>query len=238
MDANEGKRAMKQRWLAALICTADAGVLVLLRPPFATVARRLASPHQWLVQAGPDAALADTAAVLLWLVAAWLGLGITATLLARLPGAVGRAGGWAGRRLLPAAVRKVVAGSVGLSVLLTPVAGTVSSTAATVTSAAVSSAVPAPLWPTTNPPASRSTRPDGPRPQPAPATRSVRVRPGDSLWLIAAHRLGPAADQNDIAAAWPRWYAANRDVIGDDPGLIRPGQLLAPPSTQPDGTGQ
>jgi hypothetical protein len=40
----------------------------------------------------------------------------------------------------------------------------------------------------------------------------------------------------DIAAAWPRWYAANRAVIGPDPGLIRPGQELMPPSG-PHGTG-
>jgi nucleoid-associated protein YgaU len=59
----------------------------------------------------------------------------------------------------------------------------------------------------------------------------VRVRPGDSLWLITAHRLGPAADPTTIAATWPRWYAANRAVIGPDPNLILPGQEL----TSPDG---
>ena len=26
------------------------------------------------------------------------------------------------------------------------------------------------------------------------------------------------------------WYAANRDVIGDDPSLLRPGQVLRAPS--------
>ena len=61
----------------------------------------------------------------------------------------------------------------------------------------------------------------------------VRVRPGDSLWLIAAHRLGPDASDADVAADWPRWYAANRAVIGDDPSLIEPGQVLqAPPAAE------
>lgn len=57
----------------------------------------------------------------------------------------------------------------------------------------------------------------------------VVVHRGDTLWAIAARSLGDAATDQDVAEAWPRWYAANRDVIGDDPDLILPGQrLLAP----------
>lgn len=64
--------------------------------------------------------------------------------------------------------------------------------------------------------------------------RVVTVRRGDTLWSIAAGQLdGPTAEQ--IAAAWPRWYAANRDVIGPDPDLIRPGQQLHRPSTSSEG---
>jgi nucleoid-associated protein YgaU len=55
------------------------------------------------------------------------------------------------------------------------------------------------------------------------------VRPGDSLWLIASRDLGKGATPAQIAAAWPRWYAENRDTIGPDPALLLPGQrLLAP----------
>jgi nucleoid-associated protein YgaU len=61
----------------------------------------------------------------------------------------------------------------------------------------------------------------------------VRVRAGDSLWLIAVRHLGPGASDERIAATWPRWYAANRDVIGDDPSLIRPGEQLRPPTAPP-----
>ncbi len=75
----------------------------------------------------------------------------------------------------------------------------------------------------------------GTRPQRAaeqsvsPSRGEVVVRRGDSLWSIAARQLGPLASDVDIAVHWPKWYAANRHVIGDDPGLIVPGQILQPP---------
>jgi nucleoid-associated protein YgaU len=60
----------------------------------------------------------------------------------------------------------------------------------------------------------------------------VTVRAGDSLWSIAAAHLGSEATAAQIAAQWPRWYAANRSVIGADPTLILPGQQLRPPAEQ------
>lgn len=59
--------------------------------------------------------------------------------------------------------------------------------------------------------------------------RVVEVRPGDSLWSVAARYLGPGASAGDIAEAWPDWFEANRSVIGDNPDVIRPGQLLVVP---------
>lgn len=59
------------------------------------------------------------------------------------------------------------------------------------------------------------------------------VAPGDSLWSIAARQLGPGADDAAVAALWPRWYAANADVVGPDPGLLLPGQVLTPPAGTP-----
>jgi len=71
---------------------------------------------------------------------------------------------------------------------------------------------------------------------PAPALRpgtrhddEVAVRRGDTLWDIAARHLGPGASQAQVLAAWPAWYDANRDVIGTDPDVIRPGQRLRIP---------
>jgi len=60
-----------------------------------------------------------------------------------------------------------------------------------------------------------------------PAT--VVVLRGDSLWRIAARHLPAGADDAQIAAAWPAWYQANADVIGADPGLLLPGQVLVVP---------
>jgi hypothetical protein len=68
--------------------------------------------------------------------------------------------------------------------------------------------------------------------------RRHRVRPGDSLWSVAEATLratGAPAAAADVAAYWPRIYALNRDLVGADPNLIRPGQLLrlADPTTTP-----
>ncbi|MGF7238125.1 MAG: LysM peptidoglycan-binding domain-containing protein [Frankia sp.] len=58
----------------------------------------------------------------------------------------------------------------------------------------------------------------------------VVVHRGDSLWSIVARQLGPGATDEQIAAAWPAWWAANREVIGPNPNLILPGQVLRPPA--------
>ena len=74
----------------------------------------------------------------------------------------------------------------------------------------------------------------------APATRAaagegglpdegVTVQAGDTLWDIAARHLGPGVSDLDIALQWPRWYEANRGVIGQDPDALLPGQILQPP---------
>jgi nucleoid-associated protein YgaU len=62
-----------------------------------------------------------------------------------------------------------------------------------------------------------------------PTPHIVTVEAGDTLWNIAGLQLGPEATTADIAAEWPRWFAANRQVIGDNPDLIYPGEQLAPP---------
>jgi len=63
-----------------------------------------------------------------------------------------------------------------------------------------------------------------------PGTDEVVVHRGDTLWDIAARHLGDQATDQDVAEAWPRWYAANRDVVGDDPDLLHPGQRLVVPA--------
>ena len=61
------------------------------------------------------------------------------------------------------------------------------------------------------------------------AGREVEVRPGDSLWTLAARELGPRATDLEIARFWPRWHTANRAVIGEDPDHLLPGMVLTVP---------
>lgn len=71
----------------------------------------------------------------------------------------------------------------------------------------------------------RSSRPSSPTED----DPQIVVRRGDTLWSITARHLGGAATDAEIAQAWPRWYLANRAVIGADPDLLLPGQILTPP---------
>ncbi|WP_446665409.1 LysM peptidoglycan-binding domain-containing protein [Flexivirga sp. B27] len=64
----------------------------------------------------------------------------------------------------------------------------------------------------------------------------VVVHRGDTLWSIAARHLGPHADAHAIAAEWPRWYAANRDVIGDNPDQLSIGASLRAPQHTLEGS--
>lgn len=66
----------------------------------------------------------------------------------------------------------------------------------------------------------------------------VVVHRGDTLWSIAAAHLGPHADARAIAAEWPRWYAANRAVIGDNPDLLFIGTRLQSPDHVLEGSAQ
>ena len=70
-----------------------------------------------------------------------------------------------------------------------------------------------------------------PSPTASPGCRPSHhaVLPGDSLWRIAATTLG-TDDPARVARYWPRIHRANRDVIGPDPDLIIPGQVLELPS--------
>jgi nucleoid-associated protein YgaU len=61
---------------------------------------------------------------------------------------------------------------------------------------------------------------------------AVTVETGDTLWSIAADRLPPDSTDSDIDNAWRAWYSANTQVIGDNPDLILPGQLLLPPDSE------
>jgi hypothetical protein len=60
------------------------------------------------------------------------------------------------------------------------------------------------------------------------------VQPGDCLWRIAARHLGGRADAAEVATETRRWYGTNRTIIGADPNLLRPGEVLrSPPEAAP-----
>ena len=54
---------------------------------------------------------------------------------------------------------------------------------------------------------------------------SYTVRDDDTLWSIAEQSLR-TPDAASVARYWPKIHKANRDVIGPDPSLIYPGQVL------------
>jgi len=200
-----------------------------------------AAPQELLSRALVVAALG----VLLWL---WLAL--CATALALVPARVGALGRRVADRVAPRLLRRLVTAALGTAL----VGGAVLAPAVAAPGVALSRSAPvadgpspAPTTPgpalsvaTAPEPGWVPTRPEH-RPQPdvaalAPARRNpgpddrVVVRRGDTLWDLARRHLGPGASAAEVAASWPRWYAVNRDVIGPDPDVIRPGQRLRVPA--------
>jgi nucleoid-associated protein YgaU len=179
----------------------------------------------------PTAGIVGAAAWVAWALAGYLiaAIGVSAvTHLASGSGGPGRLAALA-RRLTPRCVRRVIELAVGATAAAVVVAG--AGPVAYADPPRPAAAVPAPLdWPglsASAAPVALVSSP--PRRHGGPRTEIV-VRAGDSLWTLAARRLGPTASEAEIAAAWPRLYAANRAVIGTDPGLIHPGQRLVPPA--------
>jgi hypothetical protein len=70
-----------------------------------------------------------------------------------------------------------------------------------------------------------------------PAAEDRVVLRGDCLWDIAAEWLAAQrsttpreVDDADVLAAVRAWWQANVEVIGPDPDLLLPGQVLSPPA--------
>jgi nucleoid-associated protein YgaU len=120
-----------------------------------------------------------------------------------------------------------------------PLAGAVLPVLAPTASAAADTTVPdVPDWPAPTP--SASPVPDWPGPGPAADVPSTAPTPGDRvvvrgdcLWHIAADsllgQLGRLPDDGEVAAAVDTWWRANAEVIGPDPDLLLPGQVLRAP---------
>ncbi|GAA1990532.1 hypothetical protein GCM10009718_30310 [Isoptericola halotolerans] len=189
--------------------------------------------------------------------ATWVLLGATAALVGVAAVRRGRAGRTTDNvvgRWAPGVVRRLARGAVGASLgagmALTPAAALADDRPAPGDGPA---AVVSLGWETTSqqpsPPvqATDDERPVAPDPRPptestdddvTDAQRAsnqvdeqdeVVVVRGDTLWAIAARDLPPDASDADVLRAVTSWHDANRDVIGDDPDVILPGQVLRAP---------
>lgn len=206
-----------------------AGLLVVLGAAIAALTWASAAPLGALTTGrtvGYDAALGGCAAAVAWLVVVWFVGCVALTLLGRLPGAVGRCAAGLAERVTPAVFRRLVQASLGATLVL-----------ATSTQLAPAATASAPLHVATatgllaRPTPPSPDRPDVKPTKPSHGRQVVRVRPGDSLWRIAATHMSGQPTDRAIAREWHRWYAANRTVIGGDPNLIVPGQRLHPPAS-------
>lgn len=161
--------------------------------------------------ADPTVAVVAVAALLAWAGAAWLLIVAGMLLLGRSRGRCGRLAAGISRVIAPAVVRRGLAVGLGLAVL----------TGTGPPGAFADSGTPPPEptiggfdWPS------------------AAAPRGVVVvAPGDSLWRLAERALPGDPSDRQVAASWPAWWSANRDLIGPDPHLLRPGTPLVPPDS-------
>lgn len=192
---------------------------------------------------GADRYVSVLAGAALWLAAGWLAIGLAAIMLGALPGRGGSVARAIATSVMPRAIRTVLVAVTTTSVSLSAATGTAAATGSHGTPvppgrpAATSPAWP--IQPTQPTQPALPALPTQPAPPSAPAGQpsagstatgeQVLVRPGDSLWLIAARHLRAGASGTEIAALWPRWFADNRTVIGDDPNLLHPGTKLVNP---------
>jgi hypothetical protein len=232
---------------AALLATAPsprAALHALLAPGAAT------TPEQ------PFVALV---ALLAWTLTVWLAATVLVTTAGHLPGTAGALCAAIARRTAPAGVRRAVEAALGLSVAVgalgaspavaagpgaLPAAessGQVTALDWGATSAAAADPLPASLdWRA----APEAAAPGVPAPPATASGSAVVVQPGDTLWHLAEHHLtehhltehhltepsGTAPTPAQVAHAWPAWWHANREAIGDDPHLLRPGTPLLSPA--------
>lgn len=200
------------------------------------------------VAAALTALVADVATGMLLATGAWLVLAGLVGAATSIPGPTGRAASVAWAWLVPRAARAALAAAVGMGVATAPAsaAGAIAPASAGPASWPVvdgglgaSSADHLPKvarpttqgrWPDGASMLSSTDAPAGGESSAAdPPTPTVTVRPGDSLWAIAARSLGPGSTDAQVAAEWPRWYALNRTRIGPDPDLLVTGTVLSVP---------
>ena len=221
--------------MVAVVLSVAAGALQALLP-------RLALPPQRLARLPLDDLVVTASAAVGCVLVIGLGCCLAAALLEALVATVGAARPAAAWRCpaTPQWARRLVFAACGLGLLA--VAGPGTATAASAGSPGVPTAVATSggSWPAERVAGGDDACPrrcagelDGlplpDLPVVDPPSPAHRVRPGESLWSIAASQLPRDATNTHVARRVNRLYAANRAVIGDDRDLIFPGTLLAAP---------
>jgi hypothetical protein len=223
---------------------AVAALLSGLGPSGTEVTDVLRAPQQAVDHSGPDAVVLSLVTALGWLTWAWATLGLLLTAAGELPGTLGAVGRLLARNVLPGAARRAAALTLGIGLgVHGPLMGAPTLAADPVPA---STAAPFPDTPVPDWPSSRPADPAAPPSAPPPAGGAVPdwsggsgrdghvVAAGECLWQIAAvqYRAGTGTEPTDavVADAVRAWWGTNAGVIGPDPDLIHPGQLLRPPT--------
>lgn len=196
-------------------------LVVWLAVSAAAVLSASSTPEAWRAtgaDTGPDAVtelLVAGCATALSLALAWLWIVTTATVVGLLRGRV-RPGGGATRRLVLLACGVAVVAGTGL-----PAHASGGEGRDLLAGLALPDRAVAPVAPPKPSPARTAAVDPGPE-----VADAYVVRPGDSLWSIA--RAHPGAT-GSVEQRWRAIWQANRDLVGDDPDLILPGQALRLP---------
>jgi nucleoid-associated protein YgaU len=220
---------------------AAVGWMLWLLGPAPAELRAVATDPQGVVdRAGADALLLVVVPVLAWLCWAWGALGLLLTVAATVPGWAGRLSGVLLTVLLPAGARRAAALALGVGLATAAPALVPPPLVTTVTASAAddlgNGAPELPVdWPTAPSPDVVPDWPVGSDPEWSRTDPGdhVVVR-GDCLWDIAdswLQRRDPTGPVGNAAVrdAVLAWWQANADVIGPDPDLLLPGQVLRPP---------
>jgi hypothetical protein len=206
-----GRLAASRSGLLLASCVAATSALARTT----TVLRHPVSP-------GYDDLLTALAAWLLVGCAAWSMLICVAALVETATAGRFRATAWVG---CPPSLRRLLVTGIGVA-LVSGVPGQSALDAVNVESPTVTSTRgPATSWQRSLP---VPARPLGQVHAQAPPR--VVVQPGDTLWQLATNRLRPSPAGGEVAELVERFHRRNRELIGPDPDLIRPGQRLVVPA--------
>jgi hypothetical protein len=227
-----------RRWAAtSAVFGLVAWALALLGPDPAALRSALSDPQGLVDTAGADELVVVAVGALAWLCWAWGALGLLLTAASTAPGWAGRLSAVLLMGVLPAGARRAAALAIGVGL---STVGPAVLPAVLVPSTTVATASEAVLpavhldWPQAAAGDHPAAAPELDWPAPA-AGEHVVVR-GDCLWEIAqawvaGQQPGTPVAGADVARAVHAWWQTNAAVIGPDPDLLLPGQVLRPPST-------